>query len=759
MIVAGCSVRPPQDPVKPEAAVKRALPAGVAFPQGPGISVLEDTGEPVERYVLSPEELAEIEAVNSDPNSVTVGVPWTGEMAITESVAQIMARDAATAQPRDGDSILAMPEREIHWRRERPSAEGAPEVSQWPPMAAGQAQVNERPGHEGDPRDPQTVDTSFNTVTISTSGFIPPDTCGDVGPTQYLAVVNGRVRVSSKTGAPGTLNTTLTTFFNSVRGGSTVGDPWVRYDRLTSRWFVVAITTSTPNRIVLAVSDGPTVTSTTDFDFYFFQHDLVGTTPNADTGGFADYPSLGVDNNALYLGANIFNPGYIGTTGYVVRKSSMLSGGPIVVTAFRQMATGAGNGPYSPRGVQNDNASATEGYIIGVSNTLFSQLVMRRISTPGGTPTISGNILITVPTTQFPTAVSVLGSTRPLDPLDDRLFEASIYLNQFTGERTLWTAHNFRVTSAGVATAAGTRVGSRWYELENLTGTPAVLQSGTVFDPAAADFDKYWIPSVAMSLQGHAALGCSIGGTLRRAEIAVVGRLAGDTLGTMQTPTIAQTSATDYNVEVVGTQRWGDYSATSVDPTDGMTIWTIQEYCNANNSWACRAFKLLAPSPVTPTSASPPSVMAGATGVDVDLTGPVVLGSGFFDPDPSYPNHISALVNGGGVTVNSVTFVDPMNITLNIDVSAGAATGARTITVTNPDGQMVTSGGILTVVPACALLGDMNVDTNLDSLDVQDFADCMVTGTSSGNCACGDFDGMNMVDPADTDPFIDALGV
>src|SRR6185369_11517792 len=129
---------------------------------------------------------------------------------------------------------------------------------------------------------------------------------------------------------------------------------------------------------------------------------------------------------------------------------------------------------------------------------------------------------------------------------------------------------------------------------------------------------------------------------------------------------------------------------------------------------------LLAPPPATPGGTIPVSVQQGVT-TNVVLTGTVVGGSGFFDPGAGFTNHISAAVNGGGVTVNSVTFTDPTHITLNLTVAAGAAAGARSITVTNPDGQAVTSGsGILTVAAAAGTISgtvyqDNNGNATLDA--------------------------------------------
>src|SRR5207248_694645 len=85
------------------------------------------------------------------------------------------------------------------------------------------------------------------------------------------------------------------------------------------------------------------------------------------------------DPRAVYV-FNAAGTAFLGTTGYVVRKSSMLSGGPIVVTAFRQMAPAVGAGPFTPMGVTNDDPLATQGYFIGVDNSAFGLLVLRRVS-------------------------------------------------------------------------------------------------------------------------------------------------------------------------------------------------------------------------------------------------------------------------------------------------------------------------------------------------------------------------------------------
>lgn len=641
-----------------------------------------------------------LRAVEADPDAVTVGTPWIGGMGVTETLDQIMARDAllppeersADQPPRAIKSLIYPDITGI----ENPDA---PAVSQWPPAPLLAPSLF--PNGGGPPDNPQTVGLSFVGATlngVAGTNALPPDSMGAAGPTQYLVGVNNRIRLYNKsTGALiSTLNTTMNLFFASVLpGGGSTSDPQVRFDRLSGRWFVSIITVSSPNHIMIAVSSSDTLVNTSSFTFYIFQQDTVA--PVGDIGALADYPSLGIDNNALYIGANMFSGGLYATSGWVVRKSSVLSGGPIVVTAFRTMWNGA-SGPYSPRGVDNDDPSATEGYFIGPNRPALSQLAIRRVTDPGGTPAISGNIILSVPTTAQPINVPAMGSTINIDALNDRLYAAQMHKNQLTGVRSLWAAHNILVNSSGTGTAAGDRDAMRWYEIGSMTTTPTLVQSGTLFDTAATNPRYYWMGSVAMSGQGHMALGCSYASAVEFAGVAVAGRLASDGLGVTEAPTVAIVGANAYTNTGGGTRnRWGDYSFTCVDPTDDMTLWTIQEYANGLNAYACRVVKLIAPPPATPSSCAPPTLTQGDTNVNVTINGTSVSGSGFFDPDASFPNHITASVGGADVTVNSVTFNIPTDLTLNVTVGATATPGGRTISVINPDGQAVTSAAILTV--------------------------------------------------------------
>ncbi|MBS0197876.1 MAG: immunoglobulin domain-containing protein [Planctomycetes bacterium] len=629
------------------------------------------------------------------------GQPWTGEPGITETVAQIMAREPADTGPLE-PKTTGKPQRISADRSVLPQSPDSPAVAAWPPLPPGVNPVTERLSGYGQ-RSPQVLGTSFNGVQLSETGALPPDTMGDVSPTQILVTCNGRIKVFSKTGVLGSLNAGLNTFFNSVRNNSGTSDPYTRFDRTSGRWFIGAINVSTPNRILLAVSSSDTITSTSSFTFFQFQQDLVGTSPNADTNQFADYPSLGVDANAVYMGCRMFNPSFYNCSAWVIRKSSVLGAGPIVVTAFRSLIVGS-VGPDAPRGVNNDDPAATVGYFIGADAGALGRLALRRVSNPGGTPTISSSLFVNVPTTAEPVLVPAQGSTVDLEAIDDRLLAAEIHTNRITGSQTLWTAHQIEVNASGVATVGGGRNGVRWYELQNLGVTPALRQSGTLFDSAATSPRYYWMGSVGMSGQGHMALGTSFAATDEFVGAAAAGRLSSDTLGTIQSPTVIITGVAAYTQTGGGTRnRWGDYSHTVVDPSDDMTMWTFQEYANNPNSYAVRVTKLLAPPPATPSSCSPNTVEQGATNVNLIVTGTSAAGSGFFDPVAAFPNHIGASVSGTGVTVNSITWNSATRVTLNVSVAANASVTGRTITVTNPDTQSVTSASnLLTITSSCS---------------------------------------------------------
>src|ERR1035437_906746 len=360
-----------------------------------------------------------------------------------------------------------------------------------------------------------------------TPGWVPPDNCGDVGTTQICVTANGRIRFYTKptviatavTTPTGTSNTEPTevwsmdsdAFFTDASIGVTQGsDPHVRFDRFSQRWFILQISLdqATNNYCQIAVSSGPTITNQSSFTYYHFRPSTTG----GASGDFFDYPTLGVDNNYLYIGGNMFGSS-TGCNMYVVNKTNLLAG-TLTVTAFNRAATGTDM--FTPQGVHNDDPGATEGYFIGSSQSVFSRLIMRRViyspTYPAGVPTISADIIINTATTANPSSCPNKGG-QTLDALDGRPYAAMIKKNKITGAVSLWTAVTSRMTAAGVGSGSGNRDGAVWFEIGTLTATPTILRSASFYDPAATNPIWYINTTIAMSGQGHCIISQTSAGT------------------------------------------------------------------------------------------------------------------------------------------------------------------------------------------------------------------------------------------------------
>jgi hypothetical protein len=152
-------------------------------------------------------------------------------------------------------------------------------------------------------------------------------------------------------------------------------------------------------------------------------------------------------------------------------------------------------------------------------------------------------------------------------------------LNAVFRNGRLWTTH-----SGGLpASAATDRTGVFWYEIDpsqlNSTGVP-IVQSGVL--DGGPDV-HYFFPSIAVNSLGDVALGSSRSDSTRYVEAVVTGRRKGDPAGSMDAIAIIKDGEDSYVKDFgAGQVRWGDYSATVVDPADDLTFWTIQEYAETD---------------------------------------------------------------------------------------------------------------------------------------------------------------------------------
>jgi hypothetical protein len=169
------------------------------------------------------------------------------------------------------------------------------------------------------------------------------------------------------------------------------------------------------------------------------------------------------------------------------------------------------------------------------------------------------------------------GTTQLLDALGDRPMYRLAYRQFSDGTESLVFNHSI---STGV----------RWYEVRSPNGTPTLFQQGT-FGP---DKNIRWMGSVAMDQAGDMALGYNVSSKSVFPSVYFTGRVAADALGSMEGE---QLIVNGIGSQTGGQNRWGDYSAMTVDPVDDCTFWYTQEYIQSNGSfnWNTRIANLSFP--------------------------------------------------------------------------------------------------------------------------------------------------------------------
>jgi hypothetical protein len=526
------------------------------------------------------------------------------------------------------------------------------------------------------PNAPQTINTSFVGLALSdTSGWIPPDTNGAVGPNHYAITVNADVAFYSRAGAKLAQVSLESMFAGAMVGGGF--DPRIIYDRLSGRWMIAALemNSSSNNNVFLSVSN------TSDPTGGWTSWELgVGAATY-----FTDFDTLGTDDNGVYIGVTKFDAsGNATSTILALPKAQVLAASGVTVYSFTGMTDFYGT-PQPLPALTSVGASGAA-WFAGSSTTVYANAMFRKLTWSGGVPTLGTSIAVTTPSYGSGPYAKANGSSTDICTNDDR-----VQMGLRRGNR-IWITRNVGTNSAGAA--GSTRCSVEWMELDVSGASPTLVQSGRVYDTAATDPRMYYYPAISVNGQGHVALGFSGSKSTEYVAAYTCGRLATDAAGTMQAIATVKAGAGSYNQVVDGLNRWGDYSYTSVDPNNDMGIWTLQEYARSTNNWGTWVAELRSPAP----SASNPSASAaqGQAGASFTLTG-----TGFFDPGAGFASHLGVALTGGspnGISGIVATYNSPTSVTVTYNVAADAQATTRNIVLTNPDGQSATVTGGLTIV-------------------------------------------------------------
>ncbi|MCO6436715.1 MAG: hypothetical protein J5J06_06470 [Phycisphaerae bacterium] len=371
----------------------------------------------------------------------------------------------------------------------------------------------------------------------------PPDTMGAVGPNHYVITVNRNFAVYERETGAELINVLLGSFLPGSNG-----DPRVIFDQYSQRWFVIVSDFS--SRIYLAASRSADPTGD------WFKTSFL-TSTGADAGRFPDYPTLGVDANGVYTSA--YMAGGYSMTIFAIDKAPLIAPSPSLgtVTAFRGFPF---EGAIQP--VHTYGATAGEYFI---SRSGGFTLTLRRVLPPLSAPTIQTLGTIAVPGHGTAPDAPALGSSIPLDTVDTRL------MNAVFRDGRIWTTHTINVDG---------RAACRWYEVD--PGLLALVQYGTISDPVL----HYFFPTIMVNLNGHVGMGFSGSSAQQFAGAYFTGRQSSDPPGEMALPVQYRAGlAPQNNIDGYGRNRWGDYSATTLDPVLQQQVWTIQEYAEAQDIW------------------------------------------------------------------------------------------------------------------------------------------------------------------------------
>ncbi|HEV7240121.1 MAG TPA: hypothetical protein VGQ36_12855 [Thermoanaerobaculia bacterium] len=430
---------------------------------------------------------------------------------------------------------------------------------------------------------------------IPATGWVPPDTVGDVGPNHYIQAVNISFAIYDRAGnvlvGPSPINA-LFTGFGGPCETSNNGDPIVRYDHLADRWLVSQFAFFS-NMQCVAISKTADPVAGGWFRYAF------------PTAGTPDYPKIGVWPDGYYMGTQRGFSGS-GTDVYAFDRLRMLAGLPAAAVQFFVappslfLQPSDLDGPAPPTGTPNFFVRMVDGTQFGGVDRLevfafsVNWLVPTGSFTPVATlPTAPFNAIL-CGSNFFGNCVSQPSTGVKLETLPAWLMWRLQYRNFGTHE-TLMTNHTINV--------GADHAGIRWYELRRSGAGPWSIQQQGDYSPDVAV--HRWMGSVAMNRDGCVALGFSAASSTVFPGIRYAARAAGDPAGTLPTGDVTLTAG---NGSQTGATRWGNYSTMDVDPLDDSTFWYTTEYYSASSSagWRTRVSSFTVPScaPAVPPPAT-----------------------------------------------------------------------------------------------------------------------------------------------------------
>jgi hypothetical protein len=477
----------------------------------------------------------------------------------------------------------------------------------------------------------------------SSCGCLPPDTNGAVGTTEVVETVNTAMDVFNKSGTLLSGPSSLKTFFGGH--GFTVNslsDPVIVFDESINRYIIAILDFTSANAtdfLDFAISNNASP-STSAADWTNFRHINVGESTN-----FADQPRLGYNADAYFVQFNMFSTStgaYTHPQIFTIQKSDFLTGG---LTTFHHDLSSSFFS-VDPA-VMHGAVTGGPEYFASEGADTTHMSVFRETNVLSNTPT-DAETDFTVPTIVEPPAAPQPSGTVTTN--DSRTINAA------------WR-DNILLTDHTVSSGTPAEAKVRWYQFDTTTTTPTLNQMGTI-DPGAGI--ATYFPSIDINANDTIGITYMESSSTQFESMMVAGRDFTDPAGTMQPGVVASAGTANYT----GT-RMGDYSGTGVDPSDGTTFWSENEFINAGaaGNWG--------------TSVAQYTVKRNTAATVTTSVNPSVFGQSVTFTAMVAPTHLS------GTPTGTVTFLDGAATLGTAALSGGTATftssslsvGNHTVTV------------------------------------------------------------------------------
>jgi hypothetical protein len=516
--------------------------------------------------------------------------------------------------------------------------------------------------------------------TLQDKGHLPPDDAIAAGPKHLVCMANSQLQVRTL-GGKLLSELSLLEFFPQDTTGF-IFDPRAVFNAASGRFIVIALGVNYDKKLssmCLAVSKNADPTG--GWNKYIFKA-VRGTNKE-----WADYPCVGYDGQAIYVGTNM-----------VSFTTFQLTGNRVFIFDLAKASAGAGVSPkvledvvlprpfsadpvYTPVPVQMVNG---EGPGLLVTQGGRSGMVVYHFENPLTSPDLDGSF---VDTSDFedPGHISQSGSSVKLDAGDTRV-QVGVFR-----DGVLWTCHT--VSGDG---ASGGRAAVRFYRIDP-SGDGALLDDDTIQSSSLS----FSMPAIMPDASGNAVAVFQSGSASGFGSVHHA--LYDGLTGTFSAPLLTLKGTSSYEMpKGAKVARWGDYTSAALDVATGKRVWISGEVATSKEHWKKHAARITS-TPLTGgvASVSPTTLNFGKVKVKKSKsltftlentgTGPLggVVGSA---KKPFSLSGGDYLIEGGASETYKVTFKptktgsfstkikittsDPLAPTVNVTLKGAGTSGA-----------------------------------------------------------------------------------